>query len=1050
MDSTSMRKPISSDQESLLGVLSLDLFVFGRADPDLGQVFNKRKQKPQFEIISAISTYLRYDLPTPRGLPTRTGLSRMNGTSGSGWRELLADDEEFSESLANEYIDHLAGTIGYRIVGTEEMAESLEYLHGTLLSLKHQAERIGSNKRFEIFNQVDDGAHLFEFMGQKVWKKYFQLSNIIVKLSDPSIPSSQENAVLVNAHLDSTLPSPGAADDVAGVAVMLEAIRIITQSPNWPMRNGIVFRESIQLIFLTGQKNPYKMQATCSLPSIPLKICTRFSFDSHTPNLTLLIAWFFLQCTRCDQFVSIYLSIFHTVFFWREACGTAGQEILFQATSTEVRQLVFSPLTLAAASSTRLLFFTLVMIVQMIEAYSKVPRPFGSVIASEVFHTGLIASDTDFRQFVQYGNLTGLDMAIMQNSYLYHSSQDIPSKIEPGAVQHMGDNTMALLKHLTSSAADLTNIKPASDTVFFSGLGGMIFIMYSKTTALRVYTSLFVAAMTMVTRNVKPQHFSIYMFGFLAAIGSLLGFFMGSNVMAFIISIVLEKPLSWYRCESFPILLFGPPSLAGGLAVQYLFSRLADSSNLLKKSGDGHVLSHATLSGLMALNGIVSVVGAYLDIGTAYLPAIGLVSMLSSLIINDLILAPISGKRAHLHLPMYIAALVLPGFLGVEGLLAFLDLFVPMTGRMGHEVQVDFLIASLVSTIGFNIVSISLPLAHRFSRRALGRFILGLLIFSSLVGFWFTRANWKIFDSDHPKRLPILHMENLTNSSPGFDLHIAALDRAPGFEELVQQVMDSLSLSDQSPVLSAINDEIPDWDIIYPVSQFLKSYQIPMSLIKPGTLGTGEGDEGEAGENEYVSPWTDKFKITSLSSKLDYINQRRTIVIALDHPGIIWTVIAFTADVVEWDLPSVPTRGKRRHHIKEASGFGVDRWTLNVTIALSEEEFQSAMENEQIVKGQREAIGWDDGEAQEFARRGKLKIEFSGIDQLGLYPARSKPKRLLAHHPLPSSTLNSSPLGWIGNGNGGPALRLFDKLFPLLPDWVDPFLLSAISNTDFI
>jgi len=922
-----------------------------------------------FLLISAISTYLRYDLPTPKGLPKRTGLSRMNETSGSEWRELLADDEEFSESLANEYIDHLAGTIGYRIVGTEEMAESLEYLHGILLSLKHQAERVGSNKRFEIFTQVDDGAHLFEFMGKKVWKKYFQLSNIIVKLSDPSIPSSQENAVLVNAHLDSTLPSPGAADDVAGVAVMLEAIRIITQSPNWPMHNGIVF-------LFNGAEESLQDASHMFITKHPLKDIVRAVI-----NL--------------------------------EACGTAGQEILFQATSTE-----------------------------MIEAYSKVPRPFGSVIASEVFHTGLIASDTDFRQFVQYGNLTGLDMAIMQNSYLYHSTQDIPSKIEPGAVQHMGENTMALLKHLTSSAADLTHIKPASNTVFFSGLGGMIFIMYSKTTALRVYTSLSVAAMTMVTRNVKSQHYSIYLFGFLAAIGSLLGFLIGSNVVAFIISIVLEKPLSWYRCESFPILLFGPPSLAGGLAVQHLFSRLADSTNLLKKSGDGHVLSHATLSGLMALNGIVSVVGAYLDIGTAYLPAIGLVSMLSSLIINDLILAPISGKRAHLHLPMYIAGLVLPGFLGVEGLLAFLDLFVPMTGRMGHEVHVDFLIASLVSTVGFNIVSISLPLAHRFSRRALGHFILGLLMFSSLVGFWFTRADWKVFDSDHPKRLPILHMENLTNSSPGFDLHIAALDRAPGFEKLVQQVMDSLSLADHSPVLSAINDEIPDWDIIYPVSQFLKSYQIPLSLIKPGTLGTGDG-------NEYVSPWTDKFKITSLSSKLDYINQRRTIVIAIDHPGIIWTVIAFTADVVEWDLPSVPTRGKRRHHIKEASGFGVDRWTLNVTIALSETEFESAMESEQIAKGQRAAIGLDDGAAQEFARRGKLKIEFSGIDQLGLYPARSKPKRL-AHPPPSHSALNSSPLGWFGHGNGGPALRLFDHLFPLLPDWVDPFLLSAISNTGFV
>ncbi|KAI9630233.1 hypothetical protein KEM48_014156 [Puccinia striiformis f. sp. tritici PST-130] len=924
-----------------------------------------------FILISTISTYLRYRLPVPKGLPPSIASSRPTNltTQTDHSRPLHSDhDLEFSETLANEYIDHLADTIGYRIVGTEEMDQSLQYLLDVLYQLRNVSASTRRNGiMFEIVSQVDDGAHLFEFIGKHVWKKYFQLSNIIVKLTDPSIPSSNENAVLVNAHIDSTLPSPGAADDVAGVAVMLEAIRIITQSPDWKMHNGIVF-------LFNGAEESLQDASHMFITKHPLKDIVRAVI-----NL--------------------------------EACGTAGQEILFQATSTE-----------------------------MIEAYSKVPRPFGSVIATEVFRTGLIASDTDFRQFAQYGNLTGLDMAIMQNSYLYHTTQDIPSKIQPGTIQHMGENTMALLKHLTSSSADLTNIKPAADTVFFSALGGLIFVMYSKTTALRIYTTLSILAITIISRNVKRQHYSIYFLAFLAAIGSLLGFLIGSNLFAFMLSIVLEKPLSWYRYESFPILVFGPPSLGCGLLVQYLFSWYAHKSNSIKP-GDEHVLSHATLSGLMALNSIASVVAAYFNIGTAYLPGLGLVSMLSSLIINDFILAPITGKRAHIHLPVYLTALILPGFMGVEGLLAFLDLFVPMTGRMGHEVHVDFLIASLVSGIGFNIVSISFPLAHRFSRQALGRFLVFLLMFTSLVGFWFTRPDWKIFDSDHPKRLPILHMENLTSSSPSFDLHIASMDRAPGFEKLVGDLIDTLSLSDQSPVLSSINDDIPDWDIIYPVSQFLKSYQVPLSLIKHQYL--------EDEKTRYVSPWTDKFKITSLSSHLDFINQQRTMVIAIDHPGIIWTVIAFTADVVEWDLPSRPMRGKRRHHIKEASGFGIDRWTLNLTIALSETEFESAMANEQIQKGQRPPISIDDYKAQDLARTGQLKIEFSGIDQLGLYPARSKPKRQ-PHSSSSTSPTQNTHLGWIGNGNGGPGLRLFDKLFDLLPDWVDPFLLSAVSNTGFI
>lgn len=52
----------------------------------------------------------------------------------------------------------------------------------------------------------------------------------------------------------------------------------------------------------------------------------------------------------------------------------------------------------------------------MIRALAKAPRPYGTVMATEIFSTGIILSDTDFRQFVDYGNLTGLDMALVQVS----------------------------------------------------------------------------------------------------------------------------------------------------------------------------------------------------------------------------------------------------------------------------------------------------------------------------------------------------------------------------------------------------------------------------------------------------------------------------------------------------------------------------------------------------------------------------------------------------------------------------------------------------------
>jgi hypothetical protein len=49
----------------------------------------------------------------------------------------------------------------------------------------------------------------------------------------------RKSSVLVNAHLDSTLPSPGAADD----GVMMEYMGVLVGVPGWEPKRAIVFCE---------------------------------------------------------------------------------------------------------------------------------------------------------------------------------------------------------------------------------------------------------------------------------------------------------------------------------------------------------------------------------------------------------------------------------------------------------------------------------------------------------------------------------------------------------------------------------------------------------------------------------------------------------------------------------------------------------------------------------------------------------------------------------------------------------------------------------------
>ena len=79
-------------------------------------------------------------------------------------------------------------------------------------------------------------------MGKRLYKTYVDLTNIIVRLSDGT-EEGKKNAVLVNSHVDSTLPSPGAADDALPVGVMLENIRVLIHTLGWEPRHAIIFCE---------------------------------------------------------------------------------------------------------------------------------------------------------------------------------------------------------------------------------------------------------------------------------------------------------------------------------------------------------------------------------------------------------------------------------------------------------------------------------------------------------------------------------------------------------------------------------------------------------------------------------------------------------------------------------------------------------------------------------------------------------------------------------------------------------------------------------------
>ncbi|KAF8624137.1 hypothetical protein AX17_007200 [Amanita inopinata Kibby_2008] len=864
---------------------------------------------------------------------------------------------QISESNILNVSRYLSEDIGYRTVGTYEHALGDAWLYDRMLEMKGECERIvermGGRRKLEceVWRQQGSGSHRFDMMGKRLYKTYVNLTNIIVRVSNGT-PSGKEHAILVNSHLDSTLPSPGAADDALCVGVMMDVMRVLLNTPDWEPEYAIVF------LFNNAEES---LQDGSHL------------FSTQHPIASTVRA-------------AINL----------EAAGTTGRELLFQATSE-----------------------------QMIEAYSHVPRPFGTILANDIFSSGIILSDTDFRQFEQYLNVTGLDMAVVGNSYLYHMRKDLVENIQPGVAQHMAENTLALLQYLSSRDSPLPTLTEGyipPSTVFFSHIG--VFIMYSFSTAKVMYSALLLASVMLVRARGQVEEESQKekasgkgdggghvngevneVNGALKANGSNgiasakelngvakasvaessagaggmwkeqskavgavlcggLGGIIISNLVALVMSKVLGKGMSWFSNEYSVMVLYGVPMLLGILLSQYLIGPIPEGTMfgaiLLVKSAAAFVLQS-------------------LGIGSAVLFFISALPLFVSLLLNPLFTR--SKTMGEISLVTYGIGLILPLITGTMLLVSVVEFFVPLTGRIGAGAPADTIIATVVSTLGFQTVSFVLPLAHRFGRRSLLRGIVFLTVLMTMVMAVF--AVRKPFDEMHQKRLFVLHLENVTSHER--HLHLSAADGAPGLDQLVGDIAKEFAQLDAVPSLVVMDDHNSDWDSLYPFSAFLTAYKISLPV-----------------EYGYVSPWAsgNNFSVTAVNDVKDFASGTRSLTLEVHHPGLIWTVIAFDAHVLQWTLDDNPPDEFARHHIKEASFYGTDTWTVDLVTKLDPS-----------------------------SSSGGLTINFIGLEERGIWPA--KQARVSAEE-------------------RGAAMRMFEKFDGWLEDktagTVDALLMGCVAG----
>jgi hypothetical protein len=372
----------------------------------------------------------------------------------------------------------------------------------------------------------------------------------------------------------------------------------------------------------------------------------------------------------------------------------------------------------------------------LLEAYARsAPHPYGTVIGQDLFQSGVIPSDTDFRVYRQEANLPGLDMALFQDGYAYHTALDRMDRLTPGSLQHMGANTLALVRELAN--AETLEGGPATPGIYYDVLGLTMF-SYSHETAMLLAglaVSLLVGAGVLAWRRGALEGRGLP--GSVGlALATLLGAVLAATVGGLVLGNVLERPHGWFAAPWLAGLTFGALALSGACAVQWGWGRL----------GRRKPVSPGTRwTGALIVWALLLVMMTGLELGTAYLA-------LGWLLPGTLGLALACWRlRAW---PAWLLTAWLPGaLLTTQVAMLVLELFIPLSGRLLTSFPLDPIIAALVALpVACAAMTGLVPIqAAGVTGRASG-----VLLFIGLTALAVTALRFP-YSPERPKRLVLEH-----------------------------------------------------------------------------------------------------------------------------------------------------------------------------------------------------------------------------------------------------------------------------------------------------
>ncbi|KAF7284418.1 hypothetical protein GWI33_022202 [Rhynchophorus ferrugineus] len=612
---------------------------------------------------------------------------------------LMIDEEEhypdsFIAERAYTILKNLT-KIGPRTAGSyENEVLAVKFITSEIDLIVRQAH---PNHIIEVDVQKASGAFNLEFL-DGMTNVYQDVQNIVVKVGSRI---NSTHSLLINCHFDSVVDSPGASDDGAGCAVMLEILRVLAVSPK-------ILRHNIIFLFNGGEEN--------------------FMPASHG----------FITQHKWAKEVRAFINL--------EACGAGGREVLFQAGPNHP---------------------------WILETYSEeVPYPYASSLAQEIFQSGVIPGDTDYRIFRDFGNVSGLDFAWSANGYVYHTKFDTIDQIPLGSLQRTGDNILALAKGM-AQGHQLSNIDNyrSGNLVFFDFLGAFV-IRWPMPVAdvvnvLSVIISIYcIFGNANEAKKIASINSQLYLKKIFHCIGVILlswilCILFGVTIATFLNG--LGRTMSWYARPFWAFFLYVLPCF-----VILLFSILFHAKYYNKELElVPWTLFQLYYDAYQALWTIFLIIGILVRVRSTFI-ALTWVFFAS---IGNVLKSKLFGKwRDSKWLIMHIFVIGLPFVQNFYLIIGALYLFIPIMGRAGSGSHAEYLIAVMISALFAMLFSFAVPLillvrkVERIFSILIAVFLISLaVLILTPLGFPYSGVPGKLA----PQRFMIAHTKRTFHDSSG-------------------------------------------------------------------------------------------------------------------------------------------------------------------------------------------------------------------------------------------------------------------------------------------